>query len=439
MSISARAVDLGSEVPIGVVELELGGDLAHLHGSFEGVPWVAAVVVVRLHSVPLGMFVVDLRDQPDGVAPAELRALVMQELGQAVEEHLSADGPADPPACQVARTRLLADAPTLSVIIPTRDRAARLPLCLDSILGCTYPADRLEIVVVDNVPRDDSTRLVVERYAAAGHPVRYAREDAPGSASARNGGLAVVTNDLVVFTDDDARVDTWWLAELALAFQAHPGAAAVTGMLLPTDLETMAQLWFEQYGGFSRGWDERVFTLDRSSDPDGLLYPYAAGIFGTGNNMAFRRTSLAYLGNFDPALGNGTPALGGVDSEVLQRTVLCGFPLLYAPRALVWHSHRRDYEDLKRQVNHYGAGLTAYLLKALIRNPHLLVDFARRVPAGARFAFSSTSEKNARKQADYPSDLTGAERRGMLYGLIAYPRSRRAMGPHVTPRALRPR
>ena len=182
-----------------------------------------------------------------------------------------------------------------------------------------------------------------------------------------------------------------------------------------------------------------MFTSTGHCDPGNPLYPYAAGIFGTGNNMAFRRTVLERIGAFDPALGNGTPALGGVDSEVLQRTVLCGHPLVYTPRALVWHSHRRDYDALRRQIYSYGAGLTAYLAKTVLRNPHLLADFLSRVPAGVRFALSPSSEKNARKTSTYPADLTRAERAGMAYGLIAYPRSRRRMGPHRTPRALRPR
>jgi len=450
LSATGRLVPLGDEAPVGVGEIELTEPLPDLTQARHGGPaWTQVLVLVRLHTVPIGLVVADVREA--GLPAAELARLVTAELSADIEAHQRADGlPATPldagglpaaaqPACQHDRTRVLADAPPLSVLIPTRDRAGTLGRCLDSILACHYAVDRREIVVIDNVPRDDSTRALVDDYARRGLPVRYAREDSPGSASARNRGLEVVDNELLVFTDDDAYPDAWWLAELATRFVAEPDAGAVTGMLLPRELDTQPQLWFEQYGGFSRGFEPRRFTTARASDPGNRLYPYSAGVFGTGNNMAFRRSALVAVGGFDPALGNGTPALGGVDSEVLLRTVLSGQALAYEPRALVWHSHRADYDGLRRQIYSYGTGLTAYLAKTLWQNPHLLGDFLRRVPEGARFALSSSSEKNSRKTSTYPRDLTWAERRGMVHGLLAYPRSRRKYGPHRTPRAVRPR
>ena len=165
----------------------------------------------------------------------------------------------------------------------------------------------------------------------------------------------------------------------------------------------------------------------RAEEP---LYPYTAGVFGTGNNFAFRRSALASIGNFDPALGNGTPALGGVDTEVLLRTIINGHTIVYEPGALVWHAHRPDYEGLRRQVYSYGTGLTAYLLKTMMQNPRLLPGFLAKVPSGLRFALAGGSEKNEHKGSDYPEELTRLELKGMLYGPLAYAKSRRKYGPH---------
>jgi hypothetical protein len=151
--------------------------------------------------------------------------------------------------------------------------------------------------------------------------------------------------------------------------------------------------------------------------------------------MAFRRSSLQAIGDFDPALGNGTPALGGVDSEVFLRTVLFGQRIVYEPRSLVYHLHRPDYPHLRRQVYNYGAGLTAYLLKTLIANPGCILTFSRKVPRGLAFALNPRSEKNARKSPTYPRELTRIELRGMLYGPIGYARSRRIYGPPPVRRA----
>lgn len=448
---SARVVELGERVPIRICEIELSDRVPSIEPRRDdGQAWVAAVVVVRLHDVPLGIFVASLSPS-NGLSSTELTDLVRSALGAELRQHLIDDGlpvhelspvglpTSSPPECQRWRTQVLNDAPSLSLIIPTRDRADKISACLDRVFECTYPRERLEVVIVDNVPRDESTRRITDAYAANGYPVVYAREDAPGSASARNRGMTAISHDLAVFTDDDALADRWWLAEIAATFVAHPEATAVTGMLLPLELDTLPQLWFEQYGGFSRGFDQRVYTDARSSDPSGPLYPYAAGIFGTGNNMAFRRDALRSLGNFDPALGNGTPALGGVDSEVLLRTVLSAHTLIYQPRAMMWHRHREDYEGLRRQVFSYGTGLTAYLTKTMTHNPKLIADFLSRVPAGIRFAFETGSDKNKRKSQSYPPELTRTELRGMAYGPLAYARSRRKMGPHRTPKARRPR
>jgi O-antigen biosynthesis protein len=305
---------------------------------------------------------------------------------------------------------------------------------VSSILACEYPADRFEVIVVDNVPRDGLTRAAVTALAESG-PVRYFTEDKPGSASARNRALPEARGEFLVFTDDDAIVDRHWLAEIVRGFRAAPRVDAVSGLLLPRRLDTQARVWFEQYGGFSRGYAQRIFDLHENRPADELLFPFAAGIFGTGNNMAFRTEVLRAIGGFDPALGNGTPALGGVDSEVLLRTVILGHRLVYRPTAMVWHDHRADYDGLRRQVYSYGAGGTAYLLKTVMTNPIVLPAFLALIPKVIRFIFQPGSGINASKEDDYPSELTWIERRGLLYGPLAYFKSRRTYGRHRVPRA----
>ena len=192
-----------------------------------------------------------------------------------------------------------------------------------------------------------------------------------------------------------------WLTEVARAFAAFPEADVVSGLLLPLELDTDAQLWFEQYGGFSRGFDRRIFDLNAHRPRDEPLYPWTAGLFGTGNNFSFRAGALREIGGFDPALGNGTPALGGVIARFAPDR-LTGHTIVYEPRAIVLHAHRPDYDALRRQVYAYGAGLSAYYLKTLLANPALLKDFARKLPVGLRFALSSGSSKNSGKTAKLP-------------------------------------
>jgi GT2 family glycosyltransferase len=228
---------------------------------------------------------------------------------------------------------------------------------------------------------------------------------------------------LVAVTDDDVVVDRHWLAELVTGFSVAENVACVTGMIFPTELETPAQVWIEQYGGFSKGFTRRVFDLAKHR-PQSPLFPYAAGAFGSGANMAFRTSVLRALGGFDPVLGAGNVARGGDDLAAFFQVITAGYTLVYEPAAIVHHRHHRAYDDLRQQMYGYGVGLTAYLTKALVDKPGLLLDVAVRIPHGLVYALSSRSPKNMRKLVDYPRELTTIERKGMLYGPCAYLRGR---------------
>ncbi len=339
------------------------------------------------------------------------------------------------PRCLEERERALSDAPFVSVVIATHERPDRLAVCLQSLLSVDYP--RYEIIVVDNAPSTTATAdLLGQRYAHLPR-VRYVREERRGLAWARNRGIVEARGDIVAFTDDDVVVDRYWLTGLAQGFAAADDVACVTGLILPLELETQPQLWFEQFGGFSKGFARRIFDTDRHRPRD-PLFPYAAGRFGSGNNMALRASVLRELGGFDPAFGAGA-LVGGEDLEVFFRLITRGYRLVYEPGAMVHHLHRRDYAALRRQLS--DGGVAGYLTKAVVEDPVLLLDLARKLPRGLVYALSPRSGKNAKKQADYPKELTATERRGMLYAPVAYLRSRRRvrrMTRQYGPLAVRP-
>lgn len=420
--------------PTKIVEVELTQQLPDLADAVEADGYTRALVTALVHSIAVGQVEMDLADRP---IPREVFATCLwAELKDPIRAHFAADGLDVPdalgqeglassalPECRRRRVDFLAaDPPSVDVIIPTRERPEQLERCLRSILATEYPVDRRRVYVVDSAPETDATRTLVEDRFSKG--VVYLREQTPGSSAARNTGVAESTAPIVAFTDDDVVVDSWWLEEIARTYEELPQAGAVTGLLLPMELETPAQAWFEEYGGFSRGFETRIFNLTdhRVESP---LYPFNAGQFGTGNSMSFRRDVLSDIGGFDPALGNGTPARGGVDTEVLLRTILEGHTIVYQPTALARHAHRREYAALRNQLNNYGVGLTATFTKVLLTRPSAIPLFLRRLPAGLMFALDPRSTKNARKERTYPAELTKAELYGMAYGPIAYLRSRR--------------
>ncbi|MFM9631706.1 MULTISPECIES: glycosyltransferase [Streptomyces] len=405
-----------------VAELELddGGALRPGPGS-PPVTHGEVFLLVRRGGRPVATL---LGRVPEGADPrAALTALARR--------HVDAGPEAVPTAVPTAVT-----VPFTSVVIATRERADRLAHALDSMLAQDHPD--FEIVVVDNAPVTDATRLLVERKYA--ERVRYVTEPVPGLAVAHNTGLAAARGDVVAFTDDDVVADPRWLTELTAPFAADPGLGCATGLILPARLRTPAQVLLESHGGFAKGFTPR--TYDPAGPPaDEPLFPFTAGRFGSGANMAFRTGVLRAVGGFDPATGAGTLARGGDDLYGFVRVLAQGHRLRYTPRALVWHHHRETWQDLETQAYGYGAGLTAYLTAILVNRPALLPAFLARLPRGLAHARTLTAVRDAEgpdgaagvpgghddRGHPWPRRLSRLQRKGMAYGPVGYLRARRAM------------
>lgn len=424
--------------PIQLLDVELSQPLEPLPArvDLEGRPYGKALALVRLHDRPVatvefeipadGLNVEMLADRlRHGLASAETAYLLGTQALRPAGREVEIVSAISPAASVLERTAFLARAPFASVVIATRNRPDNLARCLTSLLALVYPD--FEIIVVDNAPSDDATRTFFAREYGNRANMHYVREDRPGLASAHNRGVRELRGDsrFVAFTDDDVVVDPFWLCELIRGFEAAADVGCVTGLIFPAELETWPQLLIEQFGGFNKGFRRQIYDLGQHR-PQDRLFPFTPGRFGSGANMAFRTETLARIGGFDPAMGTGTPALGGDDLAAFFRVITSGEALVYEPAAIVRHTHYREYAALQRQIHGYGVGLTAFLTKAILDQPHLLIDLAGKLPRGLWYALSPGSGKNRKKSIDYPEELTRLERKGLFYGPLAYLRSRAA-------------
>jgi GT2 family glycosyltransferase len=314
-----------------------------------------------------------------------------------------------------------ASTPGISVVVATCNRPAELAACLRSLAAQSLTPER--IVVVDDAPGGAETPAAVKACEPDGVELRYAEGQSAGLAAAHNRGLLEVDSPLIAFTDDDVIAEPTWLEAIADAFAVAPRVGCVTGMIEPLELQTQEQVWLDGYAGFNKGSERRVFDLAENR-PDDPLFPFAAGTFGSGANMAFSAAALADMKGFDAALGAGTKALGGDDLAAFFEVLVHGYTLVYEPAAVVHHRHASDYEALRRQVYGYGVGLASYLTKCVVDHPRMLGLATRRLPRAAAHVLSPRSSKNARRPDDYPRELARLELRGMLVGPGAYLRSR---------------
>ncbi len=392
--------------PFKITEFDMSepnGDLAGTDPE-TGKVYGAAFCLIRDHGTPVGI----------ATLPLCGTTIPANELGPLLEQ-------ARAKPHQTAKAKIVEQLPSARVVIATRDRPEMLANCLDTLLAQAYP--EFEIHVVDSAPATSATReLIAQKYADT--DIRYRHEPLPGLGLAHNRGIAGARTDVLAFTDDDVLIDHNWLHVIGTAFGRDRRIGCVTGLILPAELETRAQYWIEAHGGFSKGFAPKLFDL-KDHRPQSPLFPYAAGAFGSGANMAFSRAALDAIGGFDPALGAGTIARGGDDLAAFTAVILARFQLAYEPGAIVWHHHRRNEAGIAGQAHGYGVGLGAYLTKTLLDRPQAALAYATGFPAALAHILGSGSEKNTRLPADYPASLKWAERRGMLAGFAAYFRSRK--------------
>ncbi|MEA5622015.1 glycosyltransferase family 2 protein [Nostoc sp. UHCC 0251] len=250
---------------------------------------------------------------------------------------------------------------SISVVVCTRNRPEELARCLRSLQNLSPPPQ--EIIVVDNVPNSDATRQLVAQFSG----IQYVLEQRPGLSVARNTGICHSIGDIIAFTDDDVVVHPDWIVRLEQGFQ-DPRVIAVTGLMLPAELETQAQLIFHRGAG-GTGWGYRSVTFD----PQFFAEMKSRGVpvwrIGAGANMAFRRQAFDLVGYFDECLGAGASGCSE-DSEFWYRILAEGWLCRYEPTAVIYHYHRRDIDGLKHQAYQYMRGHVAALLVQFAKYKH---------------------------------------------------------------------
>ena len=115
--------------------------------------------------------------------------------------------------------------------------------CIESILALDYPADRIEVILVDN-GSTDGTSEVISRY-----PVAHLHEAKRGASAARNAGVAVARGEIIASTDADCEVDAGWATEIDRTFQ-DPEVDAVMGFakgISPNVWARLEQMNFEAF------------------------------------------------------------------------------------------------------------------------------------------------------------------------------------------------
>lgn len=296
----------------------------------------------------------------------------------------------------------------VSVVICTRNRPEQLKVCLQSLLSqATKPT---QIIVVDNASSDERTAKV----AATFPTVTYLHEPHPGLDFARNTGALAATQPVVAYTDDDVHLHPLWTYRMWEAFEQNPKMAALTGLVIATQIDTEAQVIFEKYWSFNRGYAGKVY--DAAFFNSNLKYGPPVWEIGAGANMGFRRSVFEQAGYFDELLDAGRAGCNG-DSEIWFRILNQGHEIHYNPIVVAFHEHRRTMPELKRQIYQYMRGFTVAAMLQHDRQP--LADYRRRLYISlpmyqARRVIKGFPKYRREYQTLFP------EIKGMIAGLFYY-------------------
>jgi glycosyltransferase involved in cell wall biosynthesis len=206
--------------------------------------------------------------------------------------------------------------PLVSVIIPAYNCARYLERALESVRAQRYPADRLEIIVVDDGSTDRSPMVAAE-YADRDPRVIALRQPNAGPAAARNRGIDAARGKLIAFLDAD---DTWApdkLAEQAALFARDPGLGLVHCGVRFVDAEGVpVERWMRQ---------TRIARGD-------ILLEYVCDFFLITSSVMVPRHCLMDVGSFDESLRVGEDndlflrliekwPVECVDAPMLNRTI----------------------------------------------------------------------------------------------------------------------
>lgn len=210
----------------------------------------------------------------------------------------------------------------VSVIIPTYNDWRRLSLCLKALEEQSYPAERFEIIVVNNNPADtvpvgfhipDNCQILTESKV--------------GSYAARNKGLEHSSGNLLAFTDSDCIPDKDWIANGVDFLNRNPEFTRIAGKI---------ELFYRSKELTDAELYEKVYAFKQD-------FAASLGVSVTGNMFAYKYI-FEQIGGFNDAL------FSGGDSEWSLRAQKAGFRISFGKDVIINHPARHDMAELVKKA-----------------------------------------------------------------------------------------
>ena len=244
----------------------------------------------------------------------------------------------------------------VDIIIPTRNRGKLIDVTLESIRHSTH---QNWIVWVADQSDDNQTETAVFHHAQTDPRIRYLSMPPMGSSKARNDGACFGHAPIILFTDDDCRVEPDWITSM-LEELSQPDTWAAFGRI---EMEIDQQITLTQEEQHLLN----VLPMAKKNSQVRKVYDgnrFNLG-FGHGANMGFRREYFDAVNGFDELLGAGAPLRSWPERDIGYRILRQNGRIVYTPHAIVHHRHWRSWQAVKRTYRNYAIGTGAAVGKYL--------------------------------------------------------------------------
>ncbi len=230
------------------------------------------------------------------------------------------------------------ESPFVSVVIPALNCVHEVDDCISALRAQHYPADRFEIIVVDNGSSDGTDKKL------QAHGVHLERMPEKGRSKAQNAGLKVARGEIILTTDMGCIARPDWISNVVACFR-DPAVGCVAGdiVMLPTGANLALR-----YQARKR-YMSPLHALKRRRLP---FLPFADGA-----NASFRRAVFDEIGGFESSF------FKAADVEICYRIlVLTEWKIVFCPDCLMEEAGEPDVKTLQHQ--RYRMGLGSHLLRA---------------------------------------------------------------------------
>ena len=218
------------------------------------------------------------------------------------------------------------DFPFISIITVNLNGKEYLKDLMDSLSSIEYPAEKTEIIVVDNGSTDDSVDYLSGSFPA----VRLIKNPVnEGFAKANNQGARAAAGDFLAFLNNDTRVDKKWLIELLRPVYGSVETVCSGSKVLSMDGKSL------DFVGGMINFEGKGFQIDYGKSVDEDVYDRSFYLpFANGGAMLVKKKVFIDAGGFDEDFFSYYE-----DVDLGWRLWILGYRVVFAPKSIVYHVH----------------------------------------------------------------------------------------------------